>query len=310
MLHQQSRNARHLVVMAATILVLQFMTGCQTNTTPSDLVPQEQHSRSGIPIERLGGGSPGGALAVAEVSINGVEGRFLLDTGASHSVFSPDFATALGLPAIGHISGNDSGGAIVHGSVLAPVRIAGPGLAAQVTLDQPLVLDTGPLKALGLDGVVSPQSLAGDGCVLLDFAAGKVSLDTTDPQGCLSGTPQYSQESLAGTIKRPVIAVSIGTPPATPTPFLVDTGAQMTSLMEHAAQDLPRLGTQQSQGVTGTKRTRALAGPVTLSIGPYQTTLDQVAVETAEKELSKLAMDVLGTAKIVLTADNTVILKF
>lgn len=106
----------------------------------------KQSAPSGIEISTLKnhvGEDTVDPLPIVKLTLNNIEGVFLLDTGSSHTVFTPDFAKKLGLPAIGNVTGQDSGGEIVNGSVLPPMEFRSPGLIQDVRISQPIALDIG-----------------------------------------------------------------------------------------------------------------------------------------------------------------------
>lgn len=261
----------------------------------------------------LGSRNVNGRFPLLRVSVNGREGLFLLDTGSNRTVFSDDFAKTLKVSSTGHVSGDDSGGHIVSGSILPPVRLQSQGKSS-VSLNQPLAIDLPPLEALGLAGVISPQSLLDTGCVILDFTADVMTLERNGEGGCKQAVElaNYRAVSLSPKgIGRPMVSALLQSGDSrVELPALLDTGAAMTSIIKEYAALTTKLAEVDTVGVAGIARTSSTVGPVTINIGNHSTTVDKVRVEEKSKEGSKLGMDVLEKSIVVLQADGTVSLAF
>lgn len=298
-----------------TILLLMLAAlagGCSAPLAPARSA--ESDPPPALRIERpdsLGGRATGGALALVRAQVGGRDGLFLLDTGASRTVLAPAFARSLGVAAVGNVQGTDAGGAVVSGSVLPPLTVAAATGPFHAEVAQPIVLDLPPLVALGLDGVVSPQTLLGTpgaGCVAVDFASASVVVDRSNTGACdANRPPDYAAPSADG-LDRPTVRFSVQAPgsAAVPDQALVDTGDARTSIPVGTLAGAPTVGEARSVGVSGEVRTEALRGPVTVRIGTWSGRLDAVETQTAEGEGARLGMDVLGRGRIVLTADGAV----
>ncbi len=250
--------------------------------------------------QRLGGNIP-----LVTLTINGISGTFLLDTGATATVVSRDFAARAGLKPTGDAGGHDSAGTQTQGQTLEPGRLSLPGASGGVEAFGLMAMDIPALAPLGVSGVFSPQSLAGDGCVNIDFKGNTVTYATAGAPACrVDGMALVDHSSL----RRPTVTLRIVETGRTVT-LVLDSGAGRTVLPGDAGDGLPALDAGTSRSVTGTATAMQAVGPVTLMIGSHPVRLARAAIAAGAKT-PVLGMDALGAARIVLGADGTVALDF
>ncbi|MEP9361207.1 retropepsin-like aspartic protease [Sphingomonas sp. KR3-1] len=215
-------------------------------------------------IERpaaLGGRPVGGQLPIVHATVAGRPGVFLFDTGANRTVLSPGFADAAGLIRRTPVKGRDSSGAPVSAYPVEMVEQVDLAIGdARYHLAQLAVVRMTILDALGIDGVVSAQSLVGPDCLRIDFARGiATSAPPASPACTLDGVP-----APIGSDGQARVTVTAG---GASGPFLLDSGAWRTSLPADFLPDAPRLGGEAHGGVSGVVKTSDLIGPVTLGLG-------------------------------------------
>jgi hypothetical protein len=240
-------------------------------------------------IERpaaLNGRPVGGHLPIVHATVAGRPGVFLFDTGANATVLAPRFADALALPQRNGISGHDSAGQGVTGTAVRDVEIVIGDVHRR--LANVAVVPIGALEALGLDGVISPQSLAGPDCLRIDFGQGMATLAPPASPACtLTGAAVP-----IGPDNRPHITLSGAQ-------FLLDSGAWRTSLPAGFAPDAPALGGEAHGGVGGSVTTSTLVGPVTLAINGRDLRLESVA-RAAPGKPGVIGFDLLSRAVLLI----------
>lgn len=245
--------------------------------------------------QQLAGKPVGGHLPIVHARIAGHDGMFLFDTGASDTVLSPGFAATLGLAGSGTVSGKDSGGNAVTGHSVAQVDIEIGTVRRH--FERLAVVAIGPLNALGLDGVLSPQSLAGPDCLRIDFGKGVASLAApTSPDCTLDGGAVA-----IGPDRRAHLTIS-------GSDFLLDSGTWRTSLPTGFAPETPLLGSETHGGVAGTASASDLVGPVTLAIGMQPIRLDS-ARRAAPGKPGVLGFDLLSRATLVIRPGKDALLR-
>lgn len=223
-------------------------------------------------IERpamLGERPVGGQIPIVHATIAGRSGVFLFDTGANQTVLSPDFADAAGLTQRTAIAGRDSSGARITAHPVEMAQQADLAIGkARYRLARAVVTRMTMLDSLGIDGVVSAQSLVGPDCLRIDFAKGVV---TSAPPA----NPACTLDGIAVPIGPDGMARATLTAGGASGTFLLDSGAWRTSLPANLLPDAPRLGGERHGGVSGVVNTSDLIGPVTLNLAGRELRLAQ-----------------------------------
>ncbi|MET0307139.1 MAG: aspartyl protease family protein [Sphingomonas sp.] len=255
-------------------------------------------------IERpaaLGGRAVGGQLPIVRVTVAGREGLFLFDTGASDTVLGRHFAEALGLAGGSAGAGSDSGGNAVAARSIENVDIA----IGTVRRHFPrlVVASIGPLEALGIDGVISPQSLVGPACLRIGFDTGIAMLAPASSPAC---TLEGATVSI-GADRRPHI--DAGDMTGASADFLLDSGAWRTALPAGFASDTPALGNEAHGGVAGPTTRSDLIGPVSLQLGGKPVRLESVR-RAAPGKGGVIGFDLLARAVLLLRPDKEARLLF
>lgn len=108
------------------------------------------HADSGpVPLERIALGELGGWIELAAV-VDGHAGRWLLDTGASRNLVSPEVARRLGLTPAGRVSADTPFGQLQGGEIALPaLRVGGLERSGQ----RALVIELSRLLGAAADGV-------------------------------------------------------------------------------------------------------------------------------------------------------------
>ncbi|MDG2535406.1 retropepsin-like aspartic protease [Sphingomonas sp. HITSZ_GF] len=249
-----------------------------------------------FPIERpatLAGRPTGGQLPIVHATVAGRPGIFLFDTGANQTVLSPDFADAAGLTQRTAIAGRDSSGAQITANPVEMVRQVDLAIGeARYRLARAVVTRMTMLDSLGIDGVVSAQSLVGPDCLRIDFAKG---VATSAPPA----SPVCTLDGVAVPVGPDDMARATVTAGGASGPFLLDSGAWRTSLPANLLPDAPRLGGERHGGVSGVARTSDLIGPVTLNLGGRDLRLAQARRAPPGKG-GVIGFDLLSSAILVL----------
>ena len=262
-------------------------------------VPELPHFAIERP-ETLGGRPVGGRLPIVHAIIAGRPGTFLLDTGAGLTVLAPRFADATGLAPGAAIAGHDSGGRPVTGRALEQVDITIGTVRRR--FPRLAVMQIGMLDALGIDGVISPQSFAGPDCLRIDFARGIATLaPPADPACTLDGVA-----APMGNGYRSYAPASASD--GSQADFLVDSGAWRTSLPAAFAPDAPVLGAEAHSGVAGIAEAAELVGPLTLTLGGRPLPV-QSARRTGAGRNALLGFDLLSRAVLLIRPGKDALLR-
>jgi hypothetical protein len=259
-----------------------------------------------IAIERpdaLAGRPLHGNLPLVHASIEGKDGLFLLDTGSSDIVLSTAFAASLPIGPGSAIAGKDSGGHAVAGQRTGPVRLSFDRGRVVRAVATAAIMPLSPLDALGLAGVISPQMLADNGCVMIDFPADRVTFGQ-------AGAPVCARGGLSGVLgkdRRPYITVGNGG--ADSRPFLLDSGASRTRLPPSFAAGSSGTENTTSQGVAGVAANIVVTGPVRLRIGQQDVVVEAPGL-TKPGAPPALGFDVLRRSRLTLHASGETNIRF
>jgi predicted aspartyl protease len=260
-----------------------------------------------VPIERLPArdGQPAAPdLPVVRLKIGGVTGLYLLDTGSSHTVIVPRAAERLGLAQKQAGSGRDGLGATVAALAIDPIVFADADGTPIATVTAPISIAVPPLEALGLSGVVSPQTLEAKVCIRADFASGHLAVDAVEQEAAGADHVERRPSGLARSLIR--IPVTVGMADAQ---ILVDSGAVRTTLPTQLLDGVPRLAAERRQGASGQAQTFDRAGPVTLRIGKREMTLEAVGVAPDDRG-ARIGFDLLSRATLLLCRNGAMALTF
>jgi hypothetical protein len=256
-------------------------------------------------------------LPVVSVQVNGRPAWMVLDTGASTHVLSWRLVQALGLPLSRSGTGKDHLGQDFDAGLVEGAIIESHGW---VLVDHGSVGGTdlsGQLEKLGIDGLLSPQLLAGRGqSVILDLAAGVL---WTAPHA--EGEAQFRGKRIGltppwpRTCERPdrapfrlyvVPAIIEGTAQG----LLIDTGATHTNLSLSALRGTQLKPAAQGRGGGGARHGSRLRA-ADIRIGGFEATGDIPLVAGAPNDLchydGELGLDILSTCTLVLDATQAAI---
>jgi predicted aspartyl protease len=118
---------------------------------------------------------------------------FVLDTGATRTVLTPQLVTALGLPRI------DDGGVTMNGatgSAIVPTAAVARVAAGDVVLENQQLPVAGALTT-GIDGILGVDALEAK-CVVVDFSTGKIEIRDARHQRPMQGAERLSAQSSFG----------------------------------------------------------------------------------------------------------------
>jgi hypothetical protein len=258
--------------------------------------------------EALAGRILHGNLPLVRASIAGKEALFLLDTGSSDTVLTESFATAVSLESGTALAGQDSGGHAVKGHRAGPIEARFDQGRVVRTIMRVSVIPLPPLEALGLAGVISPQTLVGDGCVSVDFPVGIVTLASAEAPGCRSDV-RDAGDAHGDWAKngRPYIDVRPAIDDQRSVSFLLDSGASRTRIPQDFAVNPASTKWEAGQGVAGIVTGTAIVGAVRLRIGRQGITVDAPGLAT---KAPSLGFDVLRRARLTLHAGGAMEVRF
>lgn len=243
--------------------------------------------------ETLAGRPVGGQLPIVHATIAGRPGIFLFDTGANQTVLSPAFADAAGLTQRTAIAGRDSSGTAITANPVEMVPQVDLAIGeAHYRLARAVVTRMTVLDSLGIDGVVSAQSLVGPDCLRIDFARG---VATSAPPS----SPACALDGIAVPLGPDGMARATVTAGGASGNLLLDSGAWRTSLPGNLLPDAPRLGGERHGGVSGVINTSDLIGPVTLELGGRELRLAQARRALPGKG-GAIGFDLLSRAVLLL----------
>lgn len=245
--------------------------------------------------------------------VRGVETRLILDTGASHTVLDVWLLEQLGVELVpsGQPGEGHAGEAVTTSRARAPhLTIAGWG---EVPGDALAVRLPSLFRALGLGGVVSPQSLATDDtAVILDLPESslrRVPRDEArrDPAVSLGSADLCHVGDESDGVVYVVDAVVEGLPAR----LVVDSGAARTDVLAESVAG-QRLRARASRGDPSYTVSGRVHGQrvddVTLTVGQVVTTLDLGLMSGRPSGAcprdGHLGLDVLMGCALVLTPDD------
>ena len=249
---------------------------------------------------------------VLRVTVNGVTGWALVDTGAAIHTLAAWFVEKAGLvpdaSLTDRVSGKDASGEPVSLRFLDDVRL---------TLDGPRPLSLGvsavadfpaEFESARVAGLISPQSLLRDGELLvLDLRSPSLRIGALGQRADAGepGDPVDACSSRAAQVPSLLFAVQV-TFEGRPARLLVDTGASHTRLAgdASAAIGLPRDAARDQLGVGGVREAMAVARAVPVRVGGLEQVAD-VAIGGAASGCGSdglLGIDVLRQCRLVLTA--------
>jgi predicted aspartyl protease len=274
------------------------------------LLPEAGHATYGrTPIERVG---PMGRVPLVRAEVAGRPTKLLLDTGAYDHVLEGWFAREL---ADAEASGK-SAAVIDHANrrvamdVWSKVSLAiegwGPlgAIKPLATRDQ----SPGPM-AYGIGGILSPQKLAGDGAVVIDFPAGEMSAeDSSDAMARIAA----HRASLGTAIRCGSAYVLAATIEGKDARLLVDTGAFATDVLATSVPGRALSGrsalSRDIYAVGGAVSTRVIAD-ANVVLGELHLKTDVKVVDSAPSRSrcasdGVVGMDVLGACVVVITRNE------
>lgn len=190
--------------------------------------------------------------------------RFLLDTGASHTLISPSLATSHGIRAERTDDALGAGGAVTVAHGYARSLSLGA-----VRRDRVPVAITGEVERVGtainasIDGALGHDFL-GDLVLTLDYDSCTLGLARSEE----AGTPDVAFRLASA--DTPLIVVPVFANGRGPYQFVVDTGASRTCVSQRLATDL---------GLATTESARGVGGGGGISVAPA--TLDSLSVGNA-----------------------------
>ena len=249
---------------------------------------------------------------VLRVTVNGVTGWVLVDTGAGIHTLAAWFVEKAGLvpdaSLTDRVGGRDASGERVFLRFLDDVRL---------TLDGPQALSLGvsavadfpaEFESARVAGLISPQSLLRDGeRLILDLRSPSLRMEATGQRADADEPGDRMDACSARTAQVPslLFAVQVAVE-GRPARLLVDTGASATRLAgdASAAIGLPRDAARDHLGVGGVREAMSVARGVPVRVGGLEQVVD-VAIGGATAGCGGdglLGIDVLRQCRLVLTA--------
>ncbi|EWH08390.1 hypothetical protein DS2_17652 [Catenovulum agarivorans DS-2] len=252
-----------------------------------------------------------GSLPIVKLIVNGQQGLFAFDTGATHAVISRAFLHKIAITDTGTYPVRDAANNIVQVGKLAALKVATED-ATSFKILYPVAADIPYLNNLGLDGIVSPQSLISqnNACIHVDLLNNQAVVASLMSATCQLDNADYATFALSqAKIKQPLVQLTVltGNKQHTEQLYLIDTGATTSSVSGRYAQHILSDHASQTVGLAGNVQSNKMAGPITFMLGKANRQLPQVNVYN--REISILGMDVLNTAQIVIKTNGELEIK-
>nr|WP_252738572.1 pepsin/retropepsin-like aspartic protease family protein [Saccharophagus degradans] len=273
--------------------------------------PKSSNDIVTIPIhrhEKLAGLVASGSIPILNLKFNSHNGLFVLDTGAFRSVLSEQFAEKANIKRTETevISVRDSAGVELKSSLLPQLRAVVQG-GKEVEVFQPLIAPLQPLVDIGVDGVISPQTLLTEhGCININFKQNKLAIVRGDAGLCRLPNPSFSDLVIDHDDRKPMIKMSVLSNDDVKTEFfLLDTGATSSQIPEKYTRGLPEISKVESFGISGARHVFRMVGPVELELGETPISVRSIK-EVIGDEKAILGMDILGTANIIMRSNGEV----
>lgn len=263
-------------------------------------------ARRPITFTVAGGGTSHAPMIIA--SINGLVGRFVLDTGSEVHLLNEDLADELGLIKEPGEEGTDHSGATMPSWNVGDVKMAlgalGVNLAEVVVIPAPA-----PFPAWGIRGILSPHNLHPTALTVIDMVADELLLlEGSDPEVEASLHERSPALSLLTLPRDPAftsVVVRAAIEPYSEIPTMLNTGGKATEFSSTAVPglygaDSRRLG----GGVSGADYVGSLAGPQTLLIGDVRVPIPALRVRSVMHDPQGIiGMDVLRGTVLTSGAD-------
>ncbi len=238
-------------------------------------------------------------IPLVEIEHDGERVRMILDSGSTHHVFTTAYATRRGLWAIGdEEQGTDHAGESVR---VRPIGTVTVGLAGQaLDLHETLTIPGPPvLEDLGVAGFISPQRLAGDGKVVLDFHASRGLLYDTSENEALATRARANDDTRDKRLR--YVAVEVNEQPVT---ALLDTGASISEFPAALVDAVVRDETEGGQAMSGARIVGRKVSANVRVAGSEHVDAEILAVANdrfdGQPEEALLGADLLGSCVVLL----------
>lgn len=253
-----------------------------------------------------GGGTTHAPMIVA--SINGLTGRFVLDTGSEVHLFNEDLADELGLAKEPGEEGTDHSGATMPSWNVGNVTMEVGGLEANLR-DVVAIPAPPPFPGWGIRGILSPHNLHPTALTVIDMVSDELLVVDGSDRDVEAFLGERSPALRLVTLERdpafPSVVVRAAIEPFSDIPTMLNTGGKATEFSSAAVPGLAgadprRLGA----GVSGADYAGSSAGPQTLLIAGVRLPIPALKVRAVMHDPQGIiGMDVLRDTVLTSGSD-------
>jgi hypothetical protein len=243
-----------------------------------------------------------------DARVDGVEARFILDTGSTDHVWTRRLVGQLDIESVPTKPGTDHAGASTPTWTVGTATVEIGGLSLAVT--EVVAIDGPPqFEAWEIGGFLSPQGLSSDYWVVVDLIADRILLIDTDPSTGPTWIDEEYPDLTHLALERKstdLLVVDASIEPQAPVATMLNTGTEETEFASHAVPHLRGDHDIRGHGASGAEVSGQVVPDQILKVGETRFKLPSLLVrEEMPEPAGIIGMDLLkGTVLVISPHPN------